>query len=110
MPVINNDPFGSIKATKDQGSPEPRVVNEFHHRSDKDSAPTAQHHTLGTQRNQAAPGDHIHNGVGGRLLGEGEGLTVTGLLAPATVAELNAVVDSLFAAILNFADIEDART
>lgn len=44
----------------------PRLVNEFHSKSDKDAASTAQHHTLGMDANQAAPGNHTHDGINSR--------------------------------------------
>ena len=37
-------------------------VNLFHLNSDRDSAKTALHHTLGSGPNQAASGDHNHDG------------------------------------------------
>lgn len=78
MPVINNDPFGGIKGEKGSLNPSPSEVRAFHERSDSDSAPTAMHHTLGTKRNQASAGDHIHNGINSRLIGSGEGFVLTG--------------------------------
>lgn len=41
-------------------SPSPQEVTMFHRNSDKDSSVWAQHHTLGKNPNQAAPGDHGH--------------------------------------------------
>jgi hypothetical protein len=78
MPVIGGDPFGGIKGEKGSLNPSPQEVVAFHQRSDSDSAPTAQHHTLGTKRNQASPGDHIHNGINSRNLGTGQGFVLTG--------------------------------
>lgn len=40
----------------------PEEVNFFHLNSDKDSAKTALHHTLGIGPNQASPGNHNHDG------------------------------------------------
>ncbi|MFM5968475.1 MAG: hypothetical protein ACKOQ8_05520 [Micrococcales bacterium] len=37
-------------------------VNTFHLNSDKDSAASALHHTLGIGQNQASPGNHNHDG------------------------------------------------
>jgi len=37
-------------------------VNAFHLNSDKDSSVFALHHTLGRGANQAAAGNHTHNG------------------------------------------------
>lgn len=41
-------------------------VNDFHANSDVDKSTLSQHHTLGPQPNQAAPGDHDHNGRNSR--------------------------------------------
>lgn len=78
MPVIAGDPFGETKAEKGSTNPSPQEVRDFHTRSDADSATTAQHHTLGTKRNQATAGDHIHDGINSRLLGSGQGFVLTG--------------------------------
>jgi len=110
MPVIDNDPFGDIKNEKGNTSPEPAVVNKFHSRSDKDSALTAQHHTLGNSKNQASSGAHIHDGKTSRLLGDGQALTITGKLSPTTVAEVDAVLDSVITLLANFVSFTDART
>lgn len=45
----------------DNNTPEKATVSA-HERSDLDSSPVAQHHTLGISPNQASPGDHSHNG------------------------------------------------
>lgn len=37
-------------------------VRRFHFNSDVDESPLAYHHTLGTLANQAAAGDHTHDG------------------------------------------------
>lgn len=76
MPIFEDDPFGSIKQEKKPSSSEPREVNLFHNRSDVDSSTTAQHHTLGIKHDQAAPGDHVHDGRGSRLLGTGLNLNL----------------------------------
>lgn len=41
-------------------------VSRYHQNSDIDSSSLAQHHTLGTQSNQAVAGDHTHNGRNSR--------------------------------------------
>lgn len=78
MPVIGGDPFGGIRSHGGSPNPPPDEVRAFHTRSDQDSAPTAQHHTLGTKRNQASYGDHTHDGVSSRLIGSGQNLVLTG--------------------------------
>jgi hypothetical protein len=42
----------------------PDIVNQIHAKSDKDTSSIAQHHTLGPKKNQASPGDHVHDGNG----------------------------------------------
>lgn len=49
-------------------TPPGQDVNDFHTRSDVDSSPRAQHHTLGLKHNQAAIGDHDHDGVNSKRL------------------------------------------
>lgn len=39
-----------------------KEVREFHLRADTDGSPKAIHHTLGPGPNQAAPGNHTHDG------------------------------------------------
>ncbi len=55
-------------------TPNPDEVNEFHRYSDQDSVPEAQHHTLGQEPNQAAAGNHAHNGRDSKVL-DGYALT-----------------------------------
>lgn len=50
------------------GLPSSQSVNDFHGRSDADSSIFAQHHTLGTSRTQASPGDHTHDGTSSKFL------------------------------------------
>lgn len=72
MPIIKDDPFGSIKDIKKPGQTvEPKLVNSFHAKSDVDSSTESQHHTIGIKANQAAPGDHIHDGRSSKRLLEG---------------------------------------
>ena len=56
----------------------PAFIANLHKQSDVDSSPTAQHHRLGILSNQAAPGNHTHDGrnsalltIPGELLGNG---------------------------------------
>lgn len=78
--TVPNDPFGGIK--EDKKDPESvisaRDSQLQHAKSDVDSGQFAQHHTLGLKHNQAAPGDHTHDGSDSRLIGKGKGLSVTG--------------------------------
>jgi hypothetical protein len=78
MPVIGNDPFGNIKSEKGSVNPSPEEVKAFHTRADTDSSTTSQHHTLGTRRNQASFGSHIHDGVDSKIIASGQGLILVG--------------------------------
>jgi hypothetical protein len=51
----------------DNNTPEKAAVTA-HLKSDVDSSPVSQHHTLGVSTNQASPGDHIHDGRSSRKL------------------------------------------
>lgn len=51
--------FGNVGASAGE-------VNDFHANSDVDKSTLSQHHTLGTLPNQAAAGDHDHNGRNSR--------------------------------------------
>lgn len=104
MPVIGGDPFGEIKGPGGSTNPAPEEVRAFHTRSDSDSAVTAQHHTLGTKRTQASPGDHIHNGINSRLVGSGEGTVLTGAKGG------NVALANLIAMLANYIDFTDATT
>jgi len=114
MPVIPGDPYGPIKAEKGNINPTPAEVKAFHDRSDRDSGIAAEHHTLGAKRGQSSPGDHIHDGKGCRRLTapflENTNVTLTGKLTPATVAEVDALVDQLVTwfALMGFT-ITDSR-
>jgi len=92
-PVIQGDPYGSIKQPKTNTAPEPRDVNFFHQRSDVDSSTNAHHHTLGTGHNQAASGDHVHDGKSSRKIGTGLGLTISG--TKNTVTSEDSIVNML---------------
>lgn len=58
--------------TADNPKPPAEAVSDFHTNSDVDSRPEAQHHTLGPNSNQAAPGNHKHDGGDSEKLLTGE--------------------------------------
>ena len=78
MGIIGNDPFGNIRGDKGDPNPSPQEVRAFHTKSDVDATTTSHHHTLGTRRTQSAYGDHTHDGITSRQIGEGEGFVLTG--------------------------------
>ena len=59
--------------------PNAKQVLDFHTNSDKDGSPQAQHHTLGPTANQAAAGNHTHDGgQSAALVALMENITVSG--------------------------------
>lgn len=73
QPITKPDDFGQVyDAAKDHSGgnvPSAAMAAQNHQNSDVDSSPKSQHHTLGSRRNQAAPGDHIHDGVSSSKMG-----------------------------------------
>lgn len=82
----------------------PGQVNAFHTRSDVDSGPLAQHHSLGYNHNQASPGDHTHDGTSSRKIGYKLGLTVTGAKGG------NVALTNLLAMLATVIDFTDTTT
>jgi hypothetical protein len=58
------------------GRPDAVTVREFHTNADTDTSPDSIHHTIGSGYNQAASGQHNHDGANSPLLLEG--FTVSG--------------------------------
>lgn len=95
-------------------APSAAEVQRFHFTSDVDSSARALHHTLGTRRNQAAPGNHIHDGISSPRLGA----RAVGTSAQATVPALvlvgakggNVALTNLIALLKNFIDFTDSTT
>lgn len=79
-------------------------VNNLHTRSDVDAHTYAQHHTLGTSRNQASPGDHIHDGASSKPIGNGMGLSISGSKGS------NAALGSLISMLKNIISFTDNTT
>ena len=62
-----------------KAKPASKDVADFHTNSDKDGGPKALHHTLGPNNNQAAAGNHTHDGGNSAKLDNlMEGITITG--------------------------------
>jgi hypothetical protein len=102
--VFEDDPFGGIKGERGNPAPPPRQVSFFHSRSDVDSSPNAQHHTLGIKHNQASFGDHAHDGKSSRKVGTGLSLTVSGAKGG------NAALTSLLSMLGQIIDFTDNTT
>ena len=73
---MSEQPKVASYATKEK--PTPKEVLDFHTHSDLDGSPKAQHHTLGPGPNQAAAGDHSHDGGSSKVLFPLDGVTITG--------------------------------
>lgn len=82
--------------------PSSREVNAFHAKSDRDTANTAQHHTLGLGANQSSPGNHTHNGKNSKLLMSG--VTITGSTGG------NVALQNLITELSNYLGFSDATT
>jgi hypothetical protein len=104
MPVIGNDPFGNPRAvTRDAGASTAEVT-AFHQRSDKDASVNAEHHTLGTNRNQSSSGAHIHDGISSRAIGAGQGTVLTGAKGG------NVALANLITMLRNWIEFTDSTT
>lgn len=106
------DDFGQVRdADKDRSQlgRTPAETDTAHYRSDIDSSQQALHHTLGPGRNQAAPGNHQHDGTTSPKIGPlemdptpgNEGLTRPELTVAATAASIRTFLHEFF----NFRDI-----
>ena len=86
------------------GSLTSEQISDLHSRSDSDTSYTAQHHTLGPGRYQAAPGGHIHDGYNSPKLGKGLGLVLTGAKGG------NVALTNLIAMLKTLIDFTDSTT
>jgi hypothetical protein len=102
--MFDDDPFGQVKQEATQTGLTSRQVNELHKKSDKDSSPYSQHHTLGTDRNQSASGSHNHGGKDSKLVGDGLNLAISGTKNTA------ASEDSIVAMLRKVISFTDGRT
>lgn len=113
------DQFGQVNsADKDLtagGGFSPREVAQMHQRSDVDSSSKSQHHTLGTNRNQASPGNHVHDGISSPKLGISKmdpantGRTVPSLTLTGSKGG-NVALTNLITLLRNFIDFTDTTT
>lgn len=79
-------------------------VNKMHSRDDVDVNANSHHHTIGPKRNQASPGDHIHEGLTSRKIGYGLGYTLTGAKSG------NVALTNLIAMLAQYIDFKDTTT
>jgi hypothetical protein len=76
--MFPEDPFGGVKKDKQNPNPTTKEVTDFHTKADTDGSPLSIHHTLGINRNQSSPGNHVHDGKASPKIGRGLGLTISG--------------------------------
>lgn len=76
MSMLSSDDNEGTFGEDENPKPPNQVVDDFHENSDVDSRAEAQHHTLGPNPNQAASGNHTHDGGDSSLLLEGQ--TISG--------------------------------
>lgn len=85
--------------------PEAKLVVDFHTHSDVDGNPKAQHHTLGPAQNQAASGNHTHDGGQSAKLDKlMEDITISGSRGG------NAALANLLSALANNFGLKDTTT
>lgn len=114
-PVTKPDNFGQVKESdKDHSRLGTPNSDEAHFRSDLDSSVLAQHHTLGTGRNQASPGSHVHDGISSPKLGLYQMDNVTGVVTTSLVLTGakggNVALTNLITMLKNFIDFTDSTT
>lgn len=83
-------------------SPPNRTVEEFHKNASVDTRPEDIHHRLGNGQNQAAPGNHRHNGSDSEVLGEG--IIITGSKGG------NSALASVISAMVKILGVTDSTT
>lgn len=100
----NGNNFGDKDFAKFSSRYTAGEVNQLHTRSDIDTSPNAQHHTLGYGRNQAAIGDHTHDGTSSRPIGYKLGTVLTGAKGG------NVALGNLITMLKQFIDFTDSTT
>lgn len=95
----------------------PTTTAESHYRSDVDASQTSLHHSLGKGRNQASPGNHVHDGINSPKLGVKQFSTVVGQEGKIVNSYAisgsrggNAALASVIALLKNFVDFDDNTT
>ena len=73
--------------------PTSKEVEDFHRNSDRDKRPESQHHTIGSSRNQASPGDHNHQD--GRSVPLLDGILFTGIVGTYNATTFRQVLAAL---------------
>ena len=76
MSMLSSDNNPGVFGRDENPKPPSQAVDDFHTNSDVDARAESQHHTLGPNPTQAAPGNHTHDGGDSELLLLNE--TITG--------------------------------
>jgi hypothetical protein len=103
-PDLNENYFGNDLDFTQWSTMGPLQVTALHTRSDADTGPHSQHHTLGFTRNQAASGSHTHDGISSRKMGADLALVLTGAKGG------NVALTNLIAILKNFILFTDSTT
>jgi hypothetical protein len=80
-------------ASRSLASPDQKAVIDFHRNDDVDAIPESHHHTLGTQRVNASPGNHIHDGI--TSIAPLSAITFTGSRTSNAAAIINDICNAL---------------
>lgn len=103
-PTINGNNQNHDKDYSKWGDLSPGEVNKLHARDDVDVSFRSHHHTLGIKSGQAAPGDHIHNGVNSKRIGAKDGNVLSGAKGG------NVALTNLIAILAKYIDFSDTTT
>ena len=68
MSMLSSDDNPGTFGRDENPKPPAQAVDDFHTNSDVDARAESQHHTLGPNPTQAAPGNHTHDGGDSELL------------------------------------------
>lgn len=99
--IKRKGPTGGVEED-DARSPDNKTVEDFHKNASKDTRPEDMHHTLGIESNQAAAGDHTHDGTNGVLL-------LGGTIISGNKASPSTVLPSIIGALVRLG-AEDSTT
>lgn len=117
-PTTKPDQFGQVRSGEKDLSgddiPSAADVNRQHGNADTDVSSRSQHHTLGTGRTQASPGNHIHDGISSPKLGalamSSSGNTTVPALTLTGAKGGNVALTNLIAMLGNFINFTDSTT
>lgn len=114
------DDFGQPEITKPDNTHQgttPETAATAHYRADTDAGQQSLHHTLGPARNQAAPGNHNHDGTTSGKLGlygfsavVGQEGKIVPTLAISGSRSTGAAVASIITMLKTFIDFTDNTT